>query len=188
MSVIIKEKEYEMPEDGQYLAVVADVIDHGIVQTEFYGAKEKISIVYILDALDSKGENFRISQFFNKSLHEKAGLRKALRAILRRDITGTFDMDEIIGVTVGVVTQQNKANNGKTYANIEAIIPGPKGQKMEIPAEFQRQVDRDGTGTTENPAQKKQEKKQAPRPQPTLKHKEQDAPASVPISSEDIPF
>lgn len=190
MAVIIKEKEYELPEDGQYLAVVADVVDLGVVATQF-GPKEKVQIVYVLDAVNSKGENFRISQFFNKSLHDKASLRKALKAILRRDVSGTFDMDDIIGVTAGIVTEQNESD-GKTYANVQAIIPCPKGQKMEIPEDFQRQVEKDGTGTTENPAQKKQEKKQAPRPQPTLKQKEQSSDKSneqvSEISDSDIPF
>ena len=184
MAVIVTEKQFELPEDGQYLAVVADVIDLGTV-TGTWGPKDRVQIVFLLDALNSQGEDFKVSVFANKSLHEKATLRKTLKAITRRDITGSYDMDEIIGTTVGVVTEQSESD-GKTYSNISAIIPAPKGQKMEIPADFQRQVEKDGTGTTENPAAyKNAAKKQGAKP---TFAKKQVAPEQPPISDEDIPF
>lgn len=181
MAVIVQEKQYELPEEGQYLAVVADVVDLGVVTGQF-GPKERVQVVFLLDGINSQGENFRISGFYNKSLHEKATLRKTLKAILRREVTGSFDMDEIIGTTVGLVIEHNDGTDGKTYANIQAIIPAPKGQRMEIPADFQRQVEKDGTGTTDNPAVKKDAKKATAKP--TFAKA---APTQT-VSDEDIPF
>lgn len=182
MAVIVQEKQYEMPEDGQYTAIVADVVDLGIC-TGQYGPKHRVQILFILDALNSEGENFKVSIFANASLHEKATLRKTVKAILRRDVSGTFDLDELIGTTVGVVTEQNESD-GKTFCNISAIIPAPKGSNLEIPSDFQRQVEKDGTGTTENPAVKKDFKKGG-KPAPTLKAK---PVTQAPIDDSDIPF
>ena len=62
MSIIVKEpdqKDWERPEDGTYVGVIADVIDLGEVQTGF-GVKPKVQIMWLLDAFDSDGHQHRV--------------------------------------------------------------------------------------------------------------------------------
>ncbi len=179
MSVVVNEstKTYQLPDEGSYLAVLADVIDLGPTATAF-GVKDKVQIVWLLDAYDEEGNQFRVSSFYNKSLHEKATLRKDLKSILGTDVTGSFDMETLLGMNNQLVIQHNESD-GKTYANIVAILKAPKGKKLEIPAEFERKIDRDGVGSSEKPVNT-QPKGKAQRQQPTLAPAVPAAPAVTP--------
>jgi hypothetical protein len=144
-------KEFELPEDGSYLAVLADVIMLGPCATAF-GIKNKVQVVWLLDAYDSEGYQFRVSNFYNESLHENATLRKDLNKVMGTDVGTSFDADEALGVINQLVVQQSKPNKeGKVFANVVAILRAPAGATMEIPADFERKIDRDGVGSSENP-------------------------------------
>jgi hypothetical protein len=195
MGVTVEDKpsSWTNPEDGEYLAVVADVIDLGLVVGKF-GAKPKVQIVFLLDAFDPEtGDQFRVSGFYTKSKHEKAGLRKAVKAILGFDALateGAIDLDELLlGKNVKLVTEQVEGKESKIYCNIVAILKAPKGKVIEIPAEFVRKIDREGTGSTATPvnATKKAApvaaKKAAPAAKPAVS-----APAATAVADEDIPF
>jgi hypothetical protein len=152
MAVVVNEKQsnFELPEEGSYLAVVADVIDLGQVATNF-GIKPRVQIVWLLDAYSEEtGEQLRLSAFYNASLDPKANLRKDIRSIIGKDVEGTYDLEELLGVNSQLVIQHNSTDK-KTYANIVAILKAPKGKFLEIPADFERKIDKDGVGSTENP-------------------------------------
>ena len=151
MSVTVTDKggDFEIPEEGQYLAVVADVVDLGPVATNF-GVKERVQITWLLDAFDSEGNQFRIAEFFNKSLHEKASLRKRIKSITGVDPTGTFDMETMLGTNSLIVIEHNEGDK-RTYANVVAVLKAPKGRRLDVPADFERRIDKDGVGSTEKP-------------------------------------
>ena len=151
MSVTVTDKggDFEIPEEGQYLAVVADVVDLGPVATNF-GVKARVQITWLLDAFDSEGNQFRIAEFFNKSLHEKASLRKRIKSITGIDPTGTFDMETMLGTNSLIVIEHNEGDK-RTYANVVAVLKAPKGRRLEVPADFERRIDKDGVGSTEKP-------------------------------------
>lgn len=168
MALVVSEpdqKDFELPEDGQYLAVIADVIDLGEVQTGF-GVKPKVQIKWLLDAFNSEGFQFQVSAFYTASLHEKANLRKALKSILGADVSGQFDLEELLGVNNQLVIQQNTPAGGeKTYANIVAILKAPKGKRLAIPDDFQRKSEKDAKNKAGKKAAAPQLKKAAPAPQ-----------------------
>ena len=151
MSVIVNEgaADFEIPEEGQYLAVVADVVDLGPVATKF-GVKERVQITWLLDGFDSEGNQFRVPEFYNKSLHEKASLRKRIKSITGIDPTGTFDMETMLGTNSLIVIEHNEGDK-RTYANVVAVLKAPKGRRLEVPADFERKIDKDGVGSTEKP-------------------------------------
>ena len=170
MSVVVNEtsSNYTIPNEGSYLGVVADVIDLGPTATAF-GVKNKVQIVWLLDAYDEEsGDQFRVSSFYNASLHEKSNLRKDLKQILGSDVSGSFDLETILGMNSQLVIQHNESD-GKTYANIVAILKAPKGKKLEIPAEFERKIDRDGVGSSEKPVNTTAQAKGQRKAQPQLK-------------------
>jgi hypothetical protein len=153
MSIIVKEpdqKDWERPEDGTYVGVIADVIDLGEVQTGF-GVKPKVQIMWLLDAFDSNGHQHRVSSFYTASLHEKANLRKALKSILGADVSGQFDLEELLGINNQLVLQTTESGE-KTYTNVIAILKAPKGPRMEIPDDFVRKSEKEDT---KKPAVKK---------------------------------
>jgi hypothetical protein len=159
MSIIVKEpdqKDWERPEDGTYVGVIADVIDLGEVQTGF-GVKPKVQIMWLLDAFDSDGHQHRVSSFYTASLHEKANLRKALKSILGADVSGQFDLEELLGINNQLVLQTTESGE-KTYTNVIAILKAPKGPRMEIPEDFVRKSEKEDT---KKPAVKKATLKKA---------------------------
>jgi hypothetical protein len=180
MAVIVNQNSnaYAIPEEGQYLGVVADVIDLGPVTTQF-GTKEKVQIVWLLDAYDEDGNQFRVSAFYNKSLHEKASLTRDIKKIAGVTPSGQFDVESLLGLNSSLVIEHNESD-GKTYANITAILKAPKGKILQIPDDFERKIERDGTGSSENPVNTSAKPKQA---KPTFKQApapaRQAAPAPV---------
>lgn len=144
MAIVVKEpdqKEFEHPEDGQYLGVIADVIDLGEVETGF-GVKPRVRIVYLLDQNDSEGNPFRVVATYTASLHEKANLRKALKSILGADVSGQFDLEELLGINNQLVVTTTEKDD-KTYTNIVAILKAPKGTpRLAIPDDFIRHQDK----------------------------------------------
>ena len=144
MAIVVKEpdqKEFEHPEDGQYIGVIADVIDLGEVETGF-GVTPRVRIVYLLDANDSKGNPFRVVSTYTASLHEKASLRKALKSILGADVSGQFDLEELLGINNQLVVTTTQKDD-KIYTNIGVILKAPKGSpRMAIPDDFVRFQDK----------------------------------------------
>ena len=184
MAIVVKEpdqKEFEHPEDGQYLGVIADVIDLGEVETGF-GVKPRVRIVYLLDANDSEGNPFRVVSTYTASLHEKANLRKTLKQILGADVSGQFDLEELLGINNQLVVTTTQKDD-KIYTNIVAILKAPKGSpRMAIPDDFVRYQDK----------QKKQAapaKKAAPQlaKKPTVKPPVVEEPVEQEVEQEQAP-
>ena len=162
--------DWELPEDGSYLGVLADVIFLGPVATA-YGVKDKVQLVWLLDAFDTEGNQFRVSSFYNANLCEKSNLRKDMKIIMGFDVGETYDVDQAIGINKQLVIQQSTSGE-KTYANIVAIL-STKGKKIGIPEDFERKIDRDGVGSTERPVNAAPGKKAATAKKPA----QQAAPA-----------
>jgi len=183
MAIVVKEpdqKEFEHPEDGQYIGVIADVIDLGEVETGF-GIKPRVRIVYLLDANDSEGNPFRVVSTYTASLHEKANLRKALKSILGADVSGQFDLEELLGINNQLVVTTTEKDD-KVYTNIVAILKAPKGSpRLAIPDDFVRQSEK----------QKKQAapKKAAPQlaKKPTVKPPVVEEPVEQEVEQEQAP-
>jgi hypothetical protein len=73
------------------------------------------------------------------SLHEKANLRKFLeswrgRAFTKEELDG-FDIFTVLGVVGQVQVIHNVGDDGQTYANVKAVMPLPKGMKVNMAPE-----------------------------------------------------
>ena len=215
MGVVVAKKIYEKPEEGQYVAVLADVVDLGMQETQ-HGMKDRLALVWVLDALNSEGYNFQVRQTFTKSLHENAMLTKAIK-----QITGSipnvneFDTEPLIGTTRLLHIEHNANAKGDVFANV-ALIQRTK-DVMEIPEGFVRQQDKAPAETRRankpTPAPAKQvaapakvaaapakpavrtapavataPKPRAVAPPQPVQEAEVEVAAEEPISDEDIPF
>lgn len=119
-SIIIEPKQYELPSAELHTAILTRVEDLGLVESELYGAQEKIKIHFkITDEKDSKGNDLFVFQTCTKSLGEKARLGKLLRS-LGINTDGPIDLVELINMPVNVGIIHNK-KGAKTYANIDFV-------------------------------------------------------------------
>ena len=140
--------DYEKTPEGNHVARCYSVIDLGeheqVWQSESKGYKRRVRIAFELPLeLMQDGRPFSASKEYVLSLHEKASLRKDLESWRGRSFTETelagFDILKLLGVPcmINVLHQLNE-HNGKTYANITAITPLPKG--FEVPPQVNKTV------------------------------------------------
>ena len=134
MSIMSRKKkgDYSSAPEGLHPAVCVDVIDLGLVQTE-WGEKYRVELRWELDQVDpesEKGRPYMVTAKFTNSLHEKSRLRPMLEAWRGRKFTGDeldgFDLEKLLGVNCQVQVIHNITDKG-TYANVQAVVPAPRG-------------------------------------------------------------
>ena len=125
-------------EPGIYNAVCVRLIDLGTQYNErFDSSSHKIRIFWEIlgETVEINGEtiNRQISKEYTVSLSDKSNLRAALRSWRGKDFTAEelqkFDLRNILGVGCQIQIIHNTTDKG-TFANVETIIPLPKGQKL----------------------------------------------------------
>jgi hypothetical protein len=135
---------------GTHAAVCVDVIDQGLMESSFTpGKKEpKVSIVWQIDEDRKDGKPFEVRLQFTLSVHEKASLRAALeswrgKGLTPEEIENGFDVERLLGAPAFLNLVHKVAKNGKTYANVAAIMPLPKGMNAPAVRNYVRVCDRD---------------------------------------------
>ena len=129
--------EFELPPENTHLAVCYRVIDLGTQDQDWQGQTKhyrKVLVAWELpDARMEDGRPFAIMQWYTLSSSEKATLRQHLESWRGKAFTdddfgpGGFDIKKIIGVGCYLSVVHNKSDNGKTYANIKAVMKLPGG-------------------------------------------------------------
>jgi hypothetical protein len=113
--------------EGIYPAVCVDVMDLGLVETEFQGVKKlvnKVKITFETEARMDDGRPFLVSQSFGASLHPKSNLSAFLSKWRGRPVVPgeSIQLEEkLIGVCCTLVISHQQARSGKTYASIDAV-------------------------------------------------------------------
>jgi len=149
-------KEFTPAPEGMHRAVCVDVLDLWTEErpAEFGGGLvEKTRLVWEIDALMDDGRAFTVSQFYTASLHEKAKLRQHLeswrgRAFTEQELQG-FDLENVVGKPCQLQIIHHTTRQGKTYANVQTIVPVGKGaQPLTSSGDYTRVKDRpkDGAG------------------------------------------
>lgn len=121
---------------GAYLARCITIADLGTIQTDWQGqTKRARKVLLSWEILDDEarrddGEPFILSKRYTASLHEKAALRKDLASWRGRDFTpeelAGFDLKAILGQPC-MLSVVHAEKDGRTFANIAAIMKTPKG-------------------------------------------------------------
>ena len=129
-------------EAGSFLGVCVDVIDYGVVQTEYKGQKRQrrlFQFAFETNAeLREDGSPQMIwSRRFTASLSEKAAARTFLEAwrgkpFTKEELQG-FDPEVVIGVNA-MLTIIHREQGGKVYANIASVGKPMKGLPWIEPA------------------------------------------------------
>ena len=112
--------------EGIHPAVCVDVVDLGLVETEFQGVKKmvnKVKLVFESELKTEDGKACTVSKNFTASLHPKAKLAEFLGKWRGRLVTPgeTIDLAKLIGASCTLVISHQQNLSGKTYAAIDAV-------------------------------------------------------------------
>jgi len=119
---------------GAHFARLVGVIDLG-TQTSApeYGSKQqhKVQLQWEIlgDEKRNDGRPFTISKTYTVSLHEKASLRKDIEAWIGKVDGDRFEIAGLLGKNCQL-SIVHAESDGKTYANIAAIMAVPKGMPL----------------------------------------------------------
>jgi hypothetical protein len=131
--------------EGAHQAVCVDVIDKGMVESNFDGKpkmQHKVSVCWQIDEKRDDGKRFLVYKRYTLSLNEKATLRKDLeswrgRAFTRDEEMG-FDVETVIGANC-LINVQHAKKGDKTYANVVSVMPLFKGMTKIAPLDYARE-------------------------------------------------
>ena len=153
MPILAKDnrREFNPAPEGLHQAVCIDVIDLGLVKSQ-WGEKHQVEIRWQLETLDDQtGLPFMVLRRYTLSLNEKAKLRHHLEAWRGRKFTSAelegFDLEKLLGVNCQIQIVHDIADDGRTWANVSAVVPLGKGMVKIVPSDtYVRVVDRNQTG------------------------------------------
>lgn len=156
MALIIKAGgDFTPAPEGLWPGVCVDVVDKGIVKSAMYKPRHMLQIRWILNAEPPlpDGRPHMAVRSFGATLGEQSALRPFLEAWRGKKFTDEelhgFDIETVIGVC-GQIQALHNSHNGKTYGNVQAVVPYPRGmEKMAVPSDYIRQAERDRRASLE---------------------------------------
>lgn len=152
MAILAKDSggDFTPAPEGLWPGVCVDVVDLGILQYGDYDPSHQIEIRVVLDAEPPlpTGKPHMAIKRFTLSLHEKSRLRPFLEAWRGKKFTPEelkgFDLENLMGVCGQFQIIHAVSKKGKTFGNIQTVVPYAKGvPKMTIPEDYIRQCERD---------------------------------------------
>lgn len=144
--MIVEKPQYENPTSGAYNGIIADVNELYNVPGKF-GARNKVRVIWILNATDSKGKPYRVMEQVNATINEKGRLYEIAKGVLGAPPPVRFDTESLIGRANQLFIVVETGTDGKQYAHVKGILPLPPGvTPPAIPADFVRAKDRTQQG------------------------------------------
>ena len=182
-------KQFELPPSQQYFGRIIDVVEFKkdkVWQGQIKKDVPHVTIVWVLNAVDSEGRPFRAQITCPQSMDDRSTLYKTVSAILGTAPPVPFDTDSLIGIGNLLYIQQEPAKNNpsKIFANIKTTMPVMPAQANlvpPVPADFIRDVNRP-------PAEQKRNRVQSTQATPqTQPNTAQAAPAHQPPVTQAAP-
>src|SRR6516164_2184740 len=129
MSLVLESKaggDFRPHVEGIHPAVCVDVIDLGLVESEFQGQRRlvhKVRVFFETEQRNEEGRNCIISKTFTASLHPKAKLAEFLGKWRGRPVVPgeSIDLAKLIGANCTLVISRQQNMVGRTYASIDAV-------------------------------------------------------------------
>ena len=151
MAIIAREpegKNFTPAPEGIHVACCCDVVDLGLADHGF-GEKHYVEVRFQLEDADETERRFIVRRRYTLSLSEKATLRKDLetwrgRKFSKKELAG-FDLEKLIGVGAQVQVVHRLTDQGRTFANVSAVIPMGKGQSNPGVTDYERVQTRPST-------------------------------------------
>lgn len=138
-------REFVPAPEGLHQGVCVDVIDLGLLPTP-WGEKQKVELRWQLDQTREDGGRHMVTKRYTLSLNEKAVLRQHLEAwrgkrFSREELEG-FDLEKLLGINCQLQVVHELSDQGRTFANVQAIVPLGKGMVKLRPEGYTRMIDR----------------------------------------------
>ncbi len=137
------EAQYKPVPVGNHVARCFQIVDLGTQTSTFEGETKqarKVRFVWELPnelkEFNGKQEPCAIGRTVTLSLHKKSTLRPLIESWLGRKLSeeeidsGAWKLSDLLGMTC-LLNVTNTEKDGKTYANVQAVTPVPKG--MVVP-------------------------------------------------------
>src|SRR5208282_1074749 len=143
------QKPFENPPAGQYIGLLVDVVDLGLVKTA-YGEKAQIRMIWLLFGTNAQGQlvgyfdkenrQFRVMRQASQTMNPKSKLFETVSDVLNGEQPAVpFESENLIGRANLLFVKIEKAQNGKEYANVKAILPLPANTPVPVvPTDFVR--------------------------------------------------
>lgn len=133
--------QFQLPPEGQHPAVCVDILDLGLVETE-WGQRAMVEIRWQIEA---DGVRYLVRRRFGKTLHERGQLRPFLEAWRGQAFTPDelrgFDLERLIGANA-LLTVVHRTTERGTFANVIAAARIPRGLPRLEPRDYVRVRDR----------------------------------------------
>jgi hypothetical protein len=118
--------DFQPHPEGIHPAVCVDVMDLGLVETDFQGQRKmvnKVKLAFESEALTDDGKRCSVSKNFTASLHPKAKLADFIGKWRGRPVLPgeTIDLAKLLGASCTLVISHQQNLSGKTYASIDAV-------------------------------------------------------------------
>lgn len=137
-----EETAFELCPEGNHLAICVRFVDLGTQKTSYMGkdkTQRKVLITWELcEETCEDGEPFYISKRYTWSTYEKAALRKDLESWRGKKFQDSdfgpdgFDIRNILGKPC-LLNVNHSTHEQKTYADVVAITPVPRGINPPLP-------------------------------------------------------
>lgn len=136
-------KEFKLVSEGLHPATCIHLIDLGLQTVKYDGdeyEKDKVRLQFEVHdetiEIDGEEKPMVIGKDYTKSLHEKSNLSKDLVSWRGKQFTDEelmgFNLKKVLGKPCQILVIHS-TSNGKTYANIDNIVPFPKGVQAPKP-------------------------------------------------------
>ena len=111
---------------GIWPAVCVDVVNLGLVWTEFQGNRKlvrKVKLVFETEAVGDDGKRGIVTKNFTASLHPKAKLAEFLGKWRGRPVVPgeNIDLKKVLGASCTLVLSHQQSMAGRTYVSIDAV-------------------------------------------------------------------
>ena len=129
MSYVLQSKvggDFKPHLEGIHPAICVDLIDLGLVESEWQGQRRLVNKVRLAFETEQRGEDGRnciITKTFTASLHPKAKLSEFIGKWRGRPVVPgeSIDLSKLIGANCTLVVSHQQNMVGRTYASIDAV-------------------------------------------------------------------
>lgn len=143
-----KDTQYAPHPEGQTVVVCVDVIDMGEKLDTWQGKVKvgpKVVLVFMsAEVNEGTGEHYLLQREFSVSVFAKASLRIFLESWRGKKYqdemleTEGLPLHKLVGVAGLANVEHRESGAGRTYANIQSLVPVPKGLAIPTLPEYTR--------------------------------------------------
>lgn len=134
-----KADNWELPGEGQHVAVLTGVADLGITKTK-WGDKDRAELQFALEQTGSDGQPLTVKVRVTKSLFKKASLSMFVEALVgcptsEIPLGSTVELADLVGRSCLLIIQHHTSTDGRQWANVISALRLPAGTSpIPLPA------------------------------------------------------